>query len=189
MAKGITQAHMNTLEEVLASLKSLATPAIITIDGPAGAGKTTLAEILKSELRQIKVSVEIIHMDDLYDGWVNALGSKLARALEDIIAQSESKEIIHPIFNWVEGRYTRVRSIPKPQVLILEGVGAGRSEIREKVDLSIWVEIEPELGIRRAIERDGDEIAPYMPKWSENQSHHFAEHHTLENASFTLLMD
>ena len=189
MAKGITQAHMNTLEEVLASLKLQVTPTIITIDGPAGAGKTTLAEILKSELRQSKVSVEIIHLDDLYDGWANALGSKLARALEDIVSQSESNEIIHPIYNWAEGKYTRVRSIPKPQVLILEGVGAGRSEIRAKVDLSIWVEIEPDLGIRRAIERDGEEITPYMLKWSENQSLHFAEHHTRENASFTLLMD
>lgn len=162
---------------------------LITIDGPAGAGKTTLAEILKSELRQKAISVEIIHMDDLYDGWDNALGPKLGRALEDIAQQSHGKEIIHPIYNWAQKKFTRVKSIPTPQVLILEGVGAGRKEIREKTSLSIWVDIEPSLGVHRAISRDGEVIAPFMETWSQKQAEYFAEHHTRENASFTIVME
>ncbi len=50
---------------------------VIAIDGPAGAGKTTLATNLALALAQ-DLRVQIIHMDDLYDGWDNALGLQLS---------------------------------------------------------------------------------------------------------------
>ena len=59
---------------------------IITIDGVAGAGKTSLAQFLKIEY-QSRYSVQIVHMDDLYDGWINPLGFNLSVKLREI-AQS-----------------------------------------------------------------------------------------------------
>ena len=51
--------------------------ALVCIDGPAGAGKTTLAE----QLLAIRANAVVIHMDDLYDGWINALDEKLTARL------------------------------------------------------------------------------------------------------------
>ena len=161
----------------------------MTIDGPAGAGKTTLSEILKSELRMREISTEVIHMDDLYDGWENALGIKLEQALQDIECQTQGDEIVYPIYNWQQMKYSRIKSIPTPRILILEGVGAGQSGVRDRVDLSIWVDIDPDEGISRAISRDGQSIAAYMQSWKQAQELHFAEHHTRQSATFTVVMD
>ncbi|MEI7838803.1 MAG: hypothetical protein WCI37_03395, partial [bacterium] len=58
------------------------TPCIIAIDGVAGSGKTTLALNLLKDLP----SVEVVHMDDLYDGWEDPLSQKLKdRVLTQIL--------------------------------------------------------------------------------------------------------
>ena len=53
---------------------------IIAIDGPAGSGKTTLAERLSQNFPERPIA--IIHMDDLYAGWNDALTPTLTRTLE-----------------------------------------------------------------------------------------------------------
>jgi uridine kinase len=56
---------------------------LLAIDGPAGAGKTTLAAKLEAEF-SAHSTVRTIHMDDLYEGWDGALGSALTQTLEEI---------------------------------------------------------------------------------------------------------
>ena len=56
---------------------------LIAIDGPAGAGKTTLAAKFFDEFSTTK-TVALIHMDDLYAGWENALDHRLTSRLADI---------------------------------------------------------------------------------------------------------
>jgi uridine kinase len=53
---------------------------IIAIDGPAGAGKTTLAATLSLALAQ-DFTITVMHMDDLYAGWDDALGTSLTESL------------------------------------------------------------------------------------------------------------
>ena len=48
---------------------------LVSIDGPAGAGKTTLAKDLLDEF----TNADVIHMDDLYRGWALTLGPNLTR--------------------------------------------------------------------------------------------------------------
>ena len=58
---------------------------LLAIDGPAGAGKTTLAAKLEAEY-SVHSTVRTIHMDDLYNGWDDALGISLTDTLEAITA-------------------------------------------------------------------------------------------------------
>ena len=55
---------------------------IVTIDGPAGSGKTTLANDLASEFAKKIGEISVIHLDELYEGWDDALGSKLFERIE-----------------------------------------------------------------------------------------------------------
>ncbi len=74
---------------------------IIAIDGPAGAGKTTLANRVAGNFPENPVA--IIHMDDLYAGWDDALTPTLTRTLEQNIARpaSQGKAIEYRKFDWL----------------------------------------------------------------------------------------
>ena len=74
---------------------------IITIDGVAGAGKTTLAAYMADEYRG-RTSVGVVHMDDLYDGWSDTLGDALTRKLEAIAtAHREARTLQLTKFDWL----------------------------------------------------------------------------------------
>ena len=73
---------------------------LLAIDGPAGAGKTTLAAKLEVEY-SAHASVQTIHMDDLYNGWENALGEDLTKVLESITsAHLAGLGFVIKKFNW-----------------------------------------------------------------------------------------
>ena len=50
---------------------------LICIDGPAGSGKTTLA----TSLSKLLDKAHLIHMDEIYDGWEQALTEKTTNNL------------------------------------------------------------------------------------------------------------
>ena len=66
---------------------------IIAIDGPAGAGKTTLATNIHLALYPNYTST-IIHMDDLYNGWDKALSSELTEVLTQIAKAHRQRQPI-----------------------------------------------------------------------------------------------
>ena len=73
---------------------------LYAIDGPAGAGKTTYAAQLEAEL-SLNATVKIIHMDDLYNGWDNALSNALSEILDRIsTAHLAGRECVIKKFNW-----------------------------------------------------------------------------------------
>ena len=71
------------LKEIKRKISLLDRTLLISIDGPAGAGKTTLATNIANTFSDC----HIIHMDDLYRGWVLTLGPNLTRELISILEQ------------------------------------------------------------------------------------------------------
>jgi uridine kinase len=155
---------------------------LIAIDGRAGAGKTTLAAVLFAELK-LKHSVDVIHMDDLYDGWDNALGVKLTQTLEIIVkAHQLNKTFEIDIYNWGSMKFDSTQKIEPVEILILEGVGAGQKVVRQAGATLYWLDIDPEVGIARVLKRDGNQIAAHMKQWQIDQEIHFESDKTRENA-------
>lgn len=159
---------------------------IIAIDGVAGAGKTTLASHLSAALA-LKYRLATVHMDDLYNGWENAFDHHLSDALI-LAAQSHQKKApaVLPRFNWQTGSYGDSVQIPPVDLLILEGVGSSQRAVRPFLTTSIWLEIEPALGLERVLARDGQEISDQMQKWLRAQEQHFLEEESKVNADFIL---
>ena len=159
---------------------------IITIDGVAGAGKTTLAHYMSNEY-QDRFSVNIVHMDDLYDGWSDPLGAALTTKLELIVqAHLEQQPFTTTRFDWEQSQAGASFTIGPTDLLILEGVGAGQRAIREFVETKIWIDLESIVGLRRVLARDGNQIAAQMVEFLEEQRIHFMEEGTRDAADFHL---
>jgi uridine kinase len=159
---------------------------IIAIDGPAGAGKTTLADHLSAAL-SLKYKVHVIHMDDLYNGWTNAFDFHLTDSLLALVdAHRSMKQISLSRFDWHNLEYLAAEPIPMAELLILEGVGSSQSAIREHLSASIWIEINRTLGVERVLARDGDVISQQMKMWLELQEQHFLREDSENAADFVL---
>jgi uridine kinase len=174
------------LIDALSDLCKSTTQPIIAIDGPAGAGKTTLAHDIKLALAQ-RYSITEIHMDDLYDGWDNALTPHLTEVLLHLTnSHKKSAAISLSTYNWQEGAFNPAAVIEKAELLILEGVGSGQMAIRDSLAALIWIDIEESQGMARVLERDGNDIEKQMRKWLTTQEQHFLTEGTQKAADFVL---
>jgi uridine kinase len=157
-------------------------PQIILIDGPAGAGKTTYAAKLQSEL-----NCEVIHLDYVYNGWEDALGPSLTQVLLNLVTSFKSGKAFElPVFNWASMEFDSIRKISPGETLIIEGVGAGQSAIRELATTLYWIDVEDELGLDRVLKRDGVEIESQMRAWKVREAKHFQVERTREFADFII---
>jgi len=177
---------VSALADLCASSPAVGKTHIIAIDGPAGAGKTTLAMQISQALTS-RFSIEVVHMDHLYNGWDDALGENLTELLSNIIeAQKNSQNYLLPHFDWNANKYSTPRDLKSPQILILEGVGSAQAIVRNSATTTIWIEVDRAIGIKRVIARDGDEIESQMKQWLIDQEIYFTSDKTRESAQFIL---
>ena len=157
---------------------------VITIDGPAGSGKTTLAKDLELELD----SVHTIHMDDLYEGWNDPLSQRLTAKVIRELLEPFNKQI--PIryqkFDWILNRFDKFEDLKTSNILILEGVGSGQREFRKYLSKTIWVEYDPSQGFDRVIARDGEGIRGEMVNFLLDQNKHFIAELTKNASDYTI---
>ena len=168
------------VDKVNESSKKCGQTKIIVVDGPAGSGKTTLAKSLSGLLE----NCPIIHMDEIYDGWENALSPKTSQDLVEWIINPllESRSIEFVKYDWyLEKRIEKV-VINLPKVLIIEGVGSSSFEISKHASLKLWIEVNKETGINRVLTRDGQQIQEQMKKWQSQESKFFIENNSKENS-------
>lgn len=168
------------VQNVNSSSKKCGKTKIVVIDGPAGSGKTTLAKSLSGLLE----NCPIIHMDEIYEGWENALSPKTSQDLVEWIINPllEDKSIEYLKYDWhLEQRIEKV-VINNSKVMIIEGVGASVSEISKHACLKLWIEVNEETGINRVLTRDGLQIQEQMKKWQSQESKFFIENNSKENS-------
>ena len=176
---------MELIDALFDLCKTTARP-IITIDGPAGAGKTTLAEHISTAM-SLKYKCTTLHMDDLYNGWETPFDHHLTDALIGACrSHQKSQRISLSIYNWGTGKYGAVQEVPPCQLLILEGVASSHLVIREFVTASIWIDIDPAVGVERVLLRDGDAISHQMNSWLIKQAQHFLDNDSQNASDFVL---
>ncbi len=154
---------------------------VIAVDGPAGSGKTTFANALGNHL----ANCQVVNLDQIYNGWEDALTSSLAKNLLKWLIEPfyKDEEISHPVFDWHKNEYSETRFLGKPNYLVLEGVGAGNKEVLASLDYLVWIEADLNLGLDRVKRRDGEKVAENMPRWRELEAKWFLTHQTKESAN------
>lgn len=151
---------------------------IITIDGPAGSGKTTLATELSTALADTSGAMSVVHLDELYEGWDDALGQKLFDRIDAWILAPIRNGLSpkHLTYDWHQGRYASWSEPSLTPILIIEGVGAGHSSMRDQVSQAIWVEADESLLLDRVVERDGEIVRDEMLIWKAREQSYFELH-------------
>ncbi|MCX6456823.1 MAG: AAA family ATPase [Actinobacteria bacterium] len=175
------------INEALRDLFSESTkPLILAIDGPAGSGKSTLAgEIARAFAGTY--DIEVIHLDELYNGWDQALSQELFQRISQVIAaQRAGKAIELSIYDWSAAAFSGSREVKAVQLLIIEGVGSSNQLLQIDLTTSIWLDIDQSIGLARVLERDGEDIRNEMVKWQKMESEYFARDLTRERADFIL---
>jgi uridine kinase len=163
------------LDRVVEMIDSLGSHRLrVAIDGFTAAGKTSLGHELARGLSQRGRPVLRASLDDfkrpwnerhLYDResgegyYRNAFDREAAcrLLLDPSDPAADGLVALCSIDPLTQIDHSAVNSaMPANGVLIVDGVFAYRPEINAYWDLRIWVEIDPELSVRRGIERDLD---------------------------------
>lgn len=162
---------MNLLNDI-GERVATATRALVCIDGPAGAGKTTLSDALEATLQDVAV----VHMDALYDGWHNALSDDLSRRLVTEVRDPfiSGAPVRFRRYDWYKGDFADLLDLGTPRLLIVEGVGSAQLAMRIHATVSVFIDVEPAVGRHRVIERDGELSSAHIDAWQAAEGRHFA---------------
>ena len=154
---------------------------LVCIDGPAGSGKTTLAAAVAAE----RPAARVVHMDDLYDGWdgLPRLTAQLDGLLRPL-ARGEAGS--YRRYDWHAGRYAETVTVAPGPLLVLEGVGSGSRAHADLITVLAWVEAEPDLRLRRGLERDGAALADRWRRWAADEDLLFRREGTAERADLVV---
>jgi len=136
--------------------------AIIAIDGPGGAGKSTLARAVARAMADREVA--IVHADDFYlpsrdrpPVERHGIDVDLARLREQVIDPlSAGRAARYQRYDWPSDALAEWHDVIPGGAVIIEGVGAAARTLRDALDLIIWVDAPPAVRLRRGLARDGE---------------------------------
>lgn len=124
---------------------------VIAIDGRSGGGKTTLARGLAREL-----NAALLSTDDF--AWWHSLFDWTQMLLENAVAPLRlGLPVEYTPDAWTERGRPGCISARASEFVVIEGVGALQTAMREQVDVAIWVQSDAEEAKRRGLIRDLDE--------------------------------
>ncbi len=185
---------------------------MVAIDGVDGAGKTSFADDLAAELTDSGLTVIRVSFDDFLNP-PEVRYAKGRTSPEGFIADTYDYErfiddVLEPLGSEGCGRY-RAKSYdfagetplsppwqvaPDAAVVVVDGMFLHRDRLRNargrKVwDLSVWLQVPPEVSVRRLAERDGSPSEvddPRIARYVEGQRLYIERYHPAERADLVI---
>jgi uridine kinase len=154
---------------------------VVAVDGRSGAGKTSLAGILRDEL-----AAPVVSLEDLYGGWdglEHGIDLLVSEVLEPLAAGRAARV---PRYDWAARDWAEPIALDPPAVLIVEGVGAGARRAAAYESVLVWLEATPAVRKKRALDRDGETFAPHWDRWAAQEDAMLAREHTPDRADILI---
>lgn len=136
---------------------------VIGIAGPSGSGKSTVAEKLKAHYGERALVIT----EDRYYHDVSDRDNRLeinfdepqaldhAKLVEDIRALHAGESIRLPQYSYLTGaRSFDADHIQQPEILILEGIFVLTCELREQLDVKVFIDVSKDIALVRRLQRD-----------------------------------
>lgn len=154
-AHGGDRWRATTPSALLASLPVPSTGlAVLAIDGHGGGGKSTLASRLTETSRKAGRPSAVVATDDV--AWHHSMfdwSQALIEGVLDPVRTGRGVRFRPP--GWVERDRPGAIEVPAgTRLLVVEGTGAGRTELIEVTDALIWVDSDPVAARERGLARD-----------------------------------
>ena len=160
---------------------------LVAVDGPSGAGKSTVAAGLAALLRRM-CSVAVVPTDH-FATWDDPV-SWWPRLVDGVLLPLRNglPGRYHPM-DWSAGPPTigdTVIDVPIPDVLLVEGVSAGRASVRPWLTGLVWVDLpDPAKRLARSVARDGAHHRAEFEAWQRFETGWFAVDRTRPAATAT----
>lgn len=169
------------LDLVLSRPATLGAGRLLAIDGPSGSGKTTLA----AGIAELAPSCTVIHLDDLYAGWSGL--PQLTESLGGLLRPLASGNPGHfRCYDWHADDWAEDVCVSPTELLVVEGVGSGSREFADLITALVWLDVSPEVGLARALDRDGTAYEEQLRAWQRDEAMHYAVDATRERADIVL---
>jgi energy-coupling factor transporter ATP-binding protein EcfA2 len=145
---------------------------VVAIDGPSGSGKSTLArEVAAAHPTAVLISTDdFATWDDPVSWWPrfeHGVLEPLQKGRTGGYQRVEWPGGIPRLGSWVD--------IPVPDILIIEGVSAGRRAVQDRLSCLVWVNFtQASARLDRAVARDGTRSRPHLLRWQRFESGWFA---------------
>ena len=152
---------------------------LVAIDGLGGAGKSTLAQLLKEHLKTLGWIVAVVKHDDFYlpshqreNQQVGVIGRDFdwERLRDQVLTPiREGRSAHYQRYDWETDTLAEWHTISASDAVLVEGVYTMRRELTHLYDLKIWVECPRAIRLARGIARDGEQARTiweqdWMPK-------------------------
>ncbi|MGN0064080.1 MAG: uridine kinase [Nocardioides sp.] len=179
---GLSQTAAQVLTHAAGRPATLGEGRLICIDGPSGAGKTTLA----AAVHLLAPDSVLLHTDAMLEGWdgLPGLSARLDALLRPLAAGHESQW--HQ-WDWHASTWTQWHPVRPVPLLVLEGVGSAATQVADLVTTTVWVEAPEHLRLTRWWEREGEETIRFRDQWVADETALHRAERTRERAD--LLVD
>jgi uridine kinase len=183
-----TETYADLARRILDRPAGLGVTRLVAVDGPSGAGKTVFADRLAGALAAATgVAPPVVHTDDLLDGWSDQFAF-FSRLDDGVLAPLRAgRPGRYRRYSWIRREFIpRWIPVPAADVVLLEGVSAGRAGIRPELTLTAFVTAPSRLRLDRALARDGAHLLPYLERWRLGERAHFTAERTAEHADLVV---
>ncbi len=189
-----------SLANIINCLKMLQhqkTHLLVAIDGLGGAGKSTLARLLKEQLKTLEWIVAVVKHDDFYlpshqreNQQAKVIGRDFEweRLRDQVLTPiREGRSAHYQRYDWETDVLAEWRAISAPDVVLVEGVYTMRRELAHLYDLKIWVECPRAIRLARGIARDGQKSRTIWEQdWMPKEDDYVKTHLPHERADLSI---
>jgi len=163
-----------TVERVVALIRAAPPPPgmrcrVLAIDGPGGAGKSTIAIAVARALGDAPV----LHTDD-FAAWDDPLDWH-QRLLDQVLAPlSRGAPARYQRYDWDSRKLAEWHELDPRELLIIEGVGASQRALAPYLSACVWVWTSRAERLRRGLRRDGQQALALWQDWMRAEDDYIA---------------